>query len=642
VAVTVELKEGLVHNLSGLPLLKPHIDLLTKGFKFRALPWVIPPAVSTSCINDFMRLLELRYFFNSSTEASAFDLQFRSSNKDWLPSYIKKPPWIERTRDALHAEFRGRVPLVAASSYCRSTRRKFANLSHSDQAVISDLSRHEQLRVVACDKNLGIAIVSAKFLQSEADLHFLDATTYLRVELNAFTLAIRRDLLTLITMCTDFASGNRFVRSDLRHVYEVFAKFLGAHLDCAIVPRARFLVKIHKPTGNVLHPFRCRLLCCSVQWYTTNIAKAIHYLVWPLVIKQPSFLCNSLELIRTISTQKLPAQVLFVTLDVTALYPSIDLNLALPLIETYLRNIKFPHVAFVMAGLLFIHNYTFMEWAGIVYKQICGTSMGSSAAPALACLYLSLLELALFSPQGVFLSAELCDGYSPLLYKRYIDDAIAFWPGDRSSLMKFISLLQGLANPSIAWTFVISDTSINFLDITFFKGLDFATSGMLSVSLYQKPGNLYQYIPPSSAHLPQVFKNLVHGEVTRLLRASSHAEDYDSGLSAFRSRLIVRGYAGASVDNIFRHYPHSRRHASLFEASPATQSPAELSANPIVRLILPLTAQSRSISSLHPPLFSQCWPPPDLAPLANGHVTIKMGFKLPMPLSSLLHHRPVL
>jgi hypothetical protein len=387
---------------------------------------------------------------------------------------------------------------------------------------------------------------------------------------------------------------------------------------------------------------RCRLLCCSVQWYTTNIAKAVHYLVWPLVIIQPSFLRNSLELIKTISTQRFPAECLFVTLDVTALYPSIDLNLALPLIETYLRNIKFPHLSFVMAGLLFIHNYTFMVWAGIVYKQICGTSMGSCAAPALACLYLSLLELALFSPQGVFCSAEMCDGYSPLLYKRYIDDAIAVWPGDRSSLLKFISLLQGLANPSIAWTFVISDTSINFLDITIFKGLDFATSGMLSVSLYQKPGNLYQYIPPSSGHLPQVFKNLVHGEVIRLLRASSRVEDFDSGLAAFRARLIARGYAGANVDNIFRQYPHSRRHASLFEVHPATQSPTEPSASPIVRLILPLTAQSRSISSLQPPLFSRSWPPFDLAPLANGHVMTKIGFKLPPPMSSLLRHRPVL
>jgi hypothetical protein len=178
------------------------------------------------------------------------------------------------------------------------------------------------------------------------------------------------------------------------------------------------------------------------------------------------------------------------------------------------------------------------------------------------------------------------------------------------------------------------------LDITITKGVDFPSSGLLSISQYQKPSNLYQYIPPTSGHLPQVFKNLVHGEVIRLLRASSLAEDFDSGLSAFRTRLIARGYDRAVVDSIFRQYPHSRRYSFIFDLRPTSPLPADPLASPIVRLILPLSVQSRVIPSLRPPLFSSSWPPPDLAPLANGHVLIKTGFKLPPPLSQQLRHRP--
>jgi len=55
-----------------------------------------------------------------------------------------------------------------------------------------------------------------------------------------------------------------------------------------------------------------------------------------------------------------------------------------------------------MLALSFIHDFTFMEWKGEIFRQVSGTSMGSGAAPALACLYLSLLELTLLSPDGVF------------------------------------------------------------------------------------------------------------------------------------------------------------------------------------------------------------------------------------------------
>jgi len=204
-----------------------------------------------------------------------------------------------------------------------------------------------------------------------------------------------------------------------------------------------------------------------------------------------------------------------------------------------------------MLALSFIHDFTFMEWKGEIFRQVSGTSMGSGAAPALACLYLSLLELTLLSPDGVFLRKDACDGYAPLFFCRYIDDAGGKWSGNRASLDMFIALLQELARPSISWTSVVSHVSINFLDITIAKGVDFEQSGIFEVSQYQKPANLYQYILPASGHLRQVFRNLIVGETIRLLRSSSVEATYALGLVAFKGRLLRRHYIEAEIDNVF-------------------------------------------------------------------------------------------
>lgn len=62
------------------------------------------------------------------------------------------------------------------------------------------------------------------------------------------------------------------------------------------------------------------------------------------------------------------------------------------------------------------------------YKQVCGIAMGAKYAPSVANLYMAEWEEdALYSrkPQQL------------LLFKRYIDDIIVIWAGDRESLIDF-------------------------------------------------------------------------------------------------------------------------------------------------------------------------------------------------------------
>jgi hypothetical protein len=612
-----------VHNFSGFDIDATQLNVLNWGIKHRALSVNVPDELLRSCLDDALRLIELRAFFGASgtEDRSKIHMKFRLPNKDWKPVWPKgEPPWLALSRAALYAEMAERCPRINTAG-CGA----FANLSWVEKYAINSLKDNPKFAVIGCDKNLGVALVTHEYLMAEALVHFSDAATYEKVAAVDSTL-ILHELDHIVSLCYNVGENQDRRLGGWKKEYAVFAHFITKFSTSAVIPKAKFLAKIHKPSDNPLHPFSCRLLVCSTRWHTTAIAQVVHHLLFPVVVKQPSFCGSSLSLIRTLSTQSFPADCILFTLDVKALYPSIDLALALPLIEEYLISINFVHVELVMTGLSFIHKFTFVRWQQEVYRQIAGTSMGSGAAPALACLYLSILELSLFSPEGRFLSSACCNGFAPLLFRRYIDDAGGIWPNDMRSLELFIELLQNLARPSISWTWVISTSSINFLDITISKGAEFGETGLFEISQYQKAANLYQYIMPTSGHVRQSFRNLVIGETIRLLRCSSVESSYIEGLALLKSRLLRRRYNEMEIVNIFRRFPHSKRMFVLFGSSSKDSSAAVTP--PTIRVILPLSVQTVALLKRKAPLLSSVVPPE----VGSVHV----GFKLGPSLAKLL------
>jgi hypothetical protein len=60
--------------------------------------------------------------------------------------------------------------------------------------------------------------------------------------------------------------------------------------------------------------------------------------------------------------------------------------------------------------------------------------------------------------------------------------------------------------------------------------------------LYQKPHNLYQYIPFQSAHKPHIFRNFVLNELKRYKLYCTLESDYLDLIILFNIRLYNRGY----------------------------------------------------------------------------------------------------
>ena len=88
-------------------------------------------------------------------------------------------------------------------------------------------------------------------------------------------------------------------------------------------------------------------------------------------------------------------------------------------------------------------------------------------------------------------------------WARFIDDILLLWRGDRQSLVSFLVHLNN-AVPSIKYTYEISQTEVNFLDVTVRKDEE----GNISTDVYQKPTDTHPYLNCNSAHPPHLKKSI--------------------------------------------------------------------------------------------------------------------------------------
>ena len=98
----------------------------------------------------------------------------------------------------------------------------------------------------------------------------------------------------------------------------------------------------------------------------------------------------------------------------------------------------------------------------------------------------------------------------------------------------------------LEWTFETPDTTVNFMDLTIT-----IAGGRLKTTLYEKPQNLYLFLPPHSSHPQGVLSGLVFGQILGTRRLCSRQEDADKKIMEFFQRLLNRGHRKASLTPLF-------------------------------------------------------------------------------------------
>ena len=98
----------------------------------------------------------------------------------------------------------------------------------------------------------------------------------------------------------------------------------------------------------------------------------------------------------------------------------------------------------------------------------------------------------------------------------------------------------------LTWECNEPSTLVDFLDLTVeIKNGSFVTR------TFQKPMNLYQYIPPNSAHPPGMIKGMIYGLLRQYYLQNSKCEDFWKIAMLFYNRLKDRGWPRATIEPIF-------------------------------------------------------------------------------------------
>jgi hypothetical protein len=224
------------------------------------------------------------------------------------------------------------------------------------------------------------------------------------------------------------------------------------------------------------------------------------------------------------------------------MYTNIDATTGISSIASFLqsneRNLptNFPSNLFLQILEIVMKNNIF-SFANTYWLQLCGTAMGTPVACAYATLTFGHYENTVLLPA---FSANL------LFYLRYIDDIFGIWlppPDDGTTWKNFKETLNNWGK--LSWTVEELSTQTNFLDLYVS-----VKENSIVFSTYQKPLNLYLYIPPSSAHPTSCLKGLIKGKLQRYW-LQNQSQDFQDLATKFIERLHARGHSIDNLRNIF-------------------------------------------------------------------------------------------
>ena len=125
--------------------------------------------------------------------------------------------------------------------------------------------------------------------------------------------------------------------------------------------------------------------------------------------------------------------------------------------------------------------------------------MGTRMAPSYANIFMHEIEQGFLQTQTI----------KPLVWKRYIDDIFVTWTASQTQLDEFLLKLNQYHH-TIKFTSETSQTSVNFLDMTIYKGYNFTQTNKLDYKTYFKPTNTFQYLHYQSAHTKNTKKSSYH------------------------------------------------------------------------------------------------------------------------------------
>ena len=290
----------------------------------------------------------------------------------------------------------------------------------------------------------------------------------------------------------------------------------------AVPPKIWPLFKVHKlsqlqieqkvtPPQRFINAAKHGPLYRLGQWSSPHLTKISRaYCGEEFILDTP----HLLRQIEDFNREPSSGNLLLATLDVEALYPSINPQLALSAIteafaedSTTSDGIKTALREFIELGF----EESFVTFRGSCYKPLIGIPTGGCDSRQIADIFLHWL---LFTK----IKDNIAQWSFVKLFRRFIDDGFLIWKGTKRQFSLFVTNLNALAeNFGIRFGSWEIGKSVNFLDLTLY--LD--DQNKVQYKIYTKPTDARNYLRTDSFHPPHVFRSVAFSQMLRVVSRNS-------------------------------------------------------------------------------------------------------------------------
>ena len=401
-----------------------------------------------------------------------------------------------------------------------------SNLTPRHWTLIDELQSNDDHITIEADKNLGGCILDRSvYIRKGVQEHLGNDAVYKRLnKRQAFgaNKILRYQVSIFLSKFQDDISAAEytFLREATFKYPDKLARF-------------RMSLKAHKT------PWKMRPIVCCAGTFINCLSRWLDYWLQKCRPFVTTYLKDSGQLLDVLQDiGELPPTAKLFTADATSMYTNIDTNHAIDVIGKWLDSIanelpaNFPLKAVKAAMVLVMKNNIF-EWGDLYFLQLLGTAMGTSAACMWATIYFAVHEMGTLQPTY---------GHKMLLFKRFIDDIFGIWIDDGSG-DDWQDFQRETNNFGILrWEFEELSESVNFLDLTIT-----IKHNRITTRTFQKALNLYQYIPPNSAHPPGMMEGIIYGLMRNYRRQNTTTQDYNIMVIKLFRRHVARGWSKATM-----------------------------------------------------------------------------------------------
>lgn len=528
-------------NLTKIILTPAETSVLAKGLKFCPVPSQNFKQISKELFEEFSLTAKKEYFFNCRKKPGdppAPRIPFILKS-DWEPPEHKIAEDLINELNTLEQSL---------NNVCMKAKER--NLSQPQNECMTNLAKNrDNLIIRKADKGSAVVILSREDYIWEGLRQLEDPEYYQPLEQPMYmqTIPLLEEVLEELEDLYGEVGGRSI--NGWCGINTKQREYLSPWTYRTVRERLFYMLpKIHKDPAKWSKPFKIPpgrpiISDCGSESY--EIAEFLDYFLQPLACDFKGFIKNTPHFIDIVAKCTISESTIIGTADVDAMYTNIGHLFMLEAVKNKLA--KNPPTAdkpripddllIKLLDICLTRNDFFFN--DRFYLQVKGTAMGKRFAPSCANIFMAEWE------EQVMHKVT----YKPDIWFRYLDDVYFHWQHNLERLEQLFKLLNN-DHPCVSLKYETSLQSVDFLDVTVYKGDRVRTQGKLETKLYRKPTDTMELLHTDSYHPQHTFKGIVKSQIIRFKRICSNKKDFEDACSQLFQALGPRGYPAMELRKI--------------------------------------------------------------------------------------------